>query len=193
MARSHHSLWNRCRSKALLCRNKSCLKLPGCALARVLDNLPIEAACSKLKESRLFESIVYRYAPGPKGGYALTLAVADPKALSEAAIDFPGIDDKEPWQWLVSLFPAFDRKVPGNDAAQQFIAKKLEEHFDGKLEGLHVVARMEADLWRRKMLVSFQPETLPRIAAMTFTGQHEMTAIAITRGMSACVADSSNL
>jgi outer membrane protein assembly factor BamA len=165
------------------------LEIAGLRIGSPIGQAAIEAACSKLKESGLFESIVYRYAPGPKHGYALTLTVADPKSLSAAAIDFPGIDDKEPWQWLVSQFPAFDRKVPGNDSAQQFIAKKLEERFSGKLDGQHVVARMEADLASRKTIVSFQPETLPRIASMTFTGQHDMTAEELTGLLQNFVAD----
>jgi outer membrane protein assembly factor BamA len=165
------------------------LEIAGLRIGSPIGQAAIEAACSKLKESGLFESIVYRYAPGPKRGYALTLTVADPKSLSAAAIDLPGIDDKEPWQWLVSQFPAFDRKVPGNDSAQQFLAKKLEEHFSGKLDGQHVVARMEADLASRKTIVSFQPETLPRIASMNFTGQHDMTAGELTSLLEKVVAD----
>jgi outer membrane protein assembly factor BamA len=165
------------------------LEIAGLRLGSPIGQAAIEIACSKLKESGLFESIVYRYAPGPKHGYALTLTVADPKSLSDAAIDFPGLDDKELWQWLVSQFPAFDHRVPGNDPAQQFVAKKLEEHLVGKLDGQHVIARIEADLSRRKTIVSFQPETLPRIAAMNFTGQHEMTAEELTGILQKVVAD----
>jgi hypothetical protein len=93
-----------------------------------IDKAAIEAACGKLGDTGLFESVSYRYAPGPKRGYALTLTLADQKRLTDAAIDFPGVDDSALWQWLASLYPPFNRKVPANDSAQEFLSQVLAEH-----------------------------------------------------------------
>jgi outer membrane protein assembly factor BamA len=153
------------------------LEIAGLRIGAPVDKAAIETACLKLKESGIFESIAYRYAPGPKHGYALILTVADQGSLTDATLDFPGIDENQLWQWLVSQYPPFNHKVPGNDGAQQFIAKKLEEHLGPRLEGQHVVARLEAELIPpRRMIVSFQPETLPHIASMYFTGGQELTS-----------------
>jgi len=153
------------------------LEIAGLRIGSSVDKAAIETACAKLRDSGIFQSITYRYAPGPKRGFALTLLVADQSMLTEATLDFPGVDENALWQWVASQYPAFNHKVPGNEAAQQFIAKKIEAHLGAQLEGQHVAARMEEELYpRRRMLVSFQPETLPQVAAMTFTGQHELTS-----------------
>ena len=95
--------------------------------------------------------------------------------MSAASIDIPGVDEREVWQWLMVKFPAFDRKIPADDAAQQVIARQIEWHLGAKLNGQKVVAKMESDLRARTSVVSFQPEHLPRIESMTFVGVKEMT------------------
>jgi len=149
-----------------------------------IDKAAIEAACAKLGATGLFQSVSYRYAEGPKRGYALTLTLDDQKQLSDAAIDFPGADEAELWKWLTSLYPPFNRQVPAGDTAQEFLAKALAEHAKAELDGQPVVTRMETDLVRHKMLVSFQPATLPRIAGLDFSGQHELTSDALTAVLS---------
>jgi outer membrane protein assembly factor BamA len=150
--------------------------IAGLRIGFPIDTAAIETACTKIKESGVFESVRYRYGPGPRRGYVLNLMVSDPATFLPAAIDFPGSDESELWQWLSSQFPAFNHRVPANDTAQLFLSKKLEEHVGAKLDGQHVVTRVESDLTRGRTIVSFQPETLPRIASMNFTGQHALAS-----------------
>ena len=93
---------------------------------------------------------------------------------------FPGADEAELWRWLASQYPPFNRKVPGNDEAQEFLGKALAEHAKTELDGQAVVARMESDLTKHRVLLSFQLATLPHIGALNFTGEHELTAEALT-------------
>jgi outer membrane protein assembly factor BamA len=153
-----------------------------------IDKPAIEAACGRLGATGLFQSVSYRYAPGPKRGYALTVTIQDQTQLTDASIDFPGADEAELWRWLTSQYPPFNRKVPGNDEAQEFLAKALANHAKAELDGQAVVTRVESDLARHKVLVSFQPATLPHIGAMNFTGQHELTAEALTAILTKLVA-----
>lgn len=70
-----------------------------------------------------------------------------------------------------------DHKVPANEAGQQFVCRKLEDHLGASLEGHHLVARLETVLTPGgKSSISIQPDPLPRIAAMNFTGQSEFTS-----------------
>jgi len=154
-----------------------------------IDKAAIEKACGKLTDSVLFQAVSYRYAPGPKRGWVLTLTIQDQQQFTPASIDFPGADDSELWRWLTSLYPPFNRKVPDNDTAQEFIAKALADHAKAELDGQPVVTRMESDLRTGKNLISFQPATLPHIAAMNFTGQHELTSEALTAVLAKLVAD----
>jgi hypothetical protein len=169
---------------------ESLLEIAGLRIGALVDKAAIELACARLRDSGILQSINYRYAPGPKRGFALTLIIAGHDSLADATLDFPGIDEPALWQWLVSQYPSFNHKVPGNEAAQQFIAKKLEAHLGPRLEGQHVVARMEDELFpRRRIIVSFQPETLPQISAMTFAGQHELTSEELVSLLKKIVAD----
>lgn len=148
------------------------LAISGLRLGAPLDKEQIETACKQLGDSGLFASVNYKYAPGPKHGYAVTLALEDPSRLAKASIDLPGVDSEKIWQWLQSLYPAFNQQVPMADSAQQFLARQIEEHTRDSLRGQHITVRMEG---LGSTLVSFQPEVLPRVASMTFTGQHEIS------------------
>ena len=53
------------------------LEIAGLHLATPVDKRGIEQACTRLQDSGVFASISYRYAPGPKKGYALTLTLTD--------------------------------------------------------------------------------------------------------------------
>ncbi|MEI9971324.1 MAG: hypothetical protein WDO73_04300 [Ignavibacteriota bacterium] len=63
-----------------------------------VDKSAIDAVCARLGDTGLFQSVSYRYASGPKHGYILTLTIEDQKALSDAFIGFPGVDEDELWQ-----------------------------------------------------------------------------------------------
>jgi outer membrane protein assembly factor BamA len=152
------------------------LEMAGFHPGNSVDKAAIEAGCMRLEESGIFQSINYRYAPGPRG-YALTLTLADQGELKDAAIDIPGVAEEEAWRWLTAKYPPFDHKVPQVPAAQDFLARQIEQHEGAALQGQHVVARLETEIGpRSKLIVSFQPETLPRVGAMNFSGQRELSA-----------------
>ena len=101
------------------------LEVAGLRISSPIDKAGIEQACRNLQESGLFASISYRYAPGPKKGYAVTLIMTDQAPLSAAAIDVPGADENEAWHWLVSKFLRFDHQVPQADAAQKYLGRLI--------------------------------------------------------------------
>ena len=153
------------------------MQMAGLRIGMPLDKANIDEACGKLQATGFFQSVNYRYGPAPKHGYALTLIVADDKAMAPAAIDVPGVDEEEVWRWLQAKYPPFDHKVPVNDAAEQVLIKDIEQHLGPKLDGQHVVTRMEADLnGAGKTTIVFEPDIMPRVAAMSFTGNHELTS-----------------
>jgi outer membrane protein assembly factor BamA len=152
------------------------LELAGIRIGASVDKNSFDAMSQKLNDTGLFESVSYRYAPGPHKGYALALSLADPKSLFSAAIDIPGANEDEAWRWLASQYPSFNHEVPVNDAAQSFVAHKLEEHFATSLDGHHITAQLQSDTRTGKSLISFQPDPLPRIAELHFIGQAELTS-----------------
>jgi outer membrane protein assembly factor BamA len=135
-----------------------------------IDQAALEDACKRLQATGLFASVEYTFRPGPKQGFAVTLRLKDAGPLVNAAIDLPGADEAALWKWMMSLYPAFDHKVPGG--AQDFLAGKIERQAAASLNGEHVVARQEGDFATHKSFISFQPEKLPQIAWVAFEGNH---------------------
>jgi outer membrane protein assembly factor BamA len=159
------------------------VEIAGLRIASPIDKAGIERACRSLQESGLFASISYRYAPGPKKGYVLTLILAD-QPLQAATIDVPGLDESEAWQWLASRFHRFDHQVPADDSAQSYLARQLERHLGGSLRGQSLTVRMETDLRTLKSTFSFQPEILPRLQSVNFTGNQAITSTELTSVLS---------
>ncbi|HTS51341.1 MAG TPA: hypothetical protein VMH05_25515 [Bryobacteraceae bacterium] len=153
------------------------LGLTGFRVGAPVNKSAIEAGCMKLEESGLFQDINYRYAPGPKHGYVVTLSLSDQSKLTDAAIDIPGANEEQIWRWLGSQYPPFAHKVPDNPGAQEFLAKQIEQHAAEALGGQRLVTRLEQEFTpRARMIVSFQLENLPSIAAMNFVGQQKLSA-----------------
>src|SRR5260370_24490216 len=65
------------------------LEITGFRLGAPVNKAAIEQGCGKLRDSGLFEDINYRYGPGPKHGYVVTLTLADQIGRIESVIDIP--------------------------------------------------------------------------------------------------------
>lgn len=164
------------------------LDLSGLYIGAPVNQAAMEEGCKKLQATGLFQTVGFQYAPGPKQGYVLTLSLVDQTVLIDASIDVPGVDAGETWQWLSARFPHFQHKVPGDETGQLFVGRLIEQHLASKLDGKHLIARLESDLASRKTIVSYQPETLPRIGALNFTGQQEFTDVELRQIMETLVS-----
>src|ERR1700688_4281947 len=60
------------------------LQLAGLHIGSTVDKAAFDAAAQKLNDTGLFESINYRYEPGARRGYLLTLKVDNPTVLLNA-------------------------------------------------------------------------------------------------------------
>lgn len=164
------------------------LEMTGLRIASPIDKAGIEAACKKLEESGLFTSISYGYAPGPKKGYAVTLMLAD-QPLTAATIDVPGADENEAWKWLSTRFRRFGRQAPQAGAGQKYLAGELERHLGNIMRGQHLTARIEQDLRTRRLTLSFQPEVLPHVQSVAFTGNQAVTSGELDAALKPILAD----
>lgn len=91
-------------------------------------------------------------------------------------IDVPGVDENDAWRWLVAKFQRFDHQAPQEDSAQRFLARQIEQHLGASLRGQPLTVRLETDLKTRKVTVVFQPEVLPRIQSVSFTGNQAVSS-----------------
>jgi outer membrane protein assembly factor BamA len=165
------------------------LEIGGLKLGAGINKAGIEEACQKLGQSGIFEAVGYHYESGPQNGYVVTLELTDPRKLVDAAIDVPAVDENALWTWIASQFPKFQHRVPQSEEAQQYLAGMLEKKLGVSLHGQHLVTRMEQDFISGRPLLSFQPETLPHIDAMTFVGQSRLPAGELNKLMQNVVGD----
>ncbi len=147
--------------------------MAGLRLGTPIDEAAIKSACRRLQETGMFAVVGFSYAPGPKQGYAVTLNLTDQPSTLRALVDVVGVDGASAWTALNDKFPSLHGKAPEVDAAQQFLAHEVEKQLAPKLDGQHLVARMESDLKTGTMLVVIEPENLPQISALKFTGTQE--------------------
>jgi len=160
------------------------LEIGGLKLGAGINKAGIEEACNKLGQSGIFESVGYHYEPGPKHGYVVTLELTDPRKMVDAAFDIPGVDENALWTWITAQFPKFQHRVPQSDEAQRYLANMLEKKLGAALHGQHLVTRLEQDLTKGgRPLLSFQPENLPHIDAMTLSGQARLQASELNKLM----------
>ena len=166
------------------------LQIGGLKLGVDINKTGIEDACQKLGQSGIFETVSYRYESGPKHGYIVTLELTDPRKMVDAVIDVPGVDENGLWVWIASQFPSFKHRVPQSDEAQQYLSGMMEKKLGATLRGQHLVTRMEQDLTKGgRPLLSFQPENLPHIDAMSFTGQSRLQADELNKVMQKVVGN----
>jgi hypothetical protein len=166
------------------------LEMTGLHIDSPISKAGIDDACYKLQESGLFASISYRYASGPKKGYALTLQLADQTELTPAVIDVPGADENEVWQWLSRRYGRFDRRVPQAESAQRYLAREIEQHLGDRMRGQHMTVRMETDLKTRALVLSFEPEVLPRVQSVAFTGNQAIPSTDLANALNGVVLSS---
>jgi outer membrane protein assembly factor BamA len=166
------------------------VEITGLRVNSAISKAGIQEACYKLQETGLFASVSYRYAPGPKKGYALTIVLADQTDLAAAVIDVPGADENEVWQWLSRRFGRFDRQVPQAEPAQRYLAREIEQHLGDKMRGQHMTVRMETDIKTRALILSFEPEVLPRVQSVAFTGNQAVPSAELASALNGVVLNS---
>lgn len=164
-------------------------ELAGLRPGEPIDKRGIDLACDRLQRTGLFSSVSYRYAPGPNNGYALTLTLADQQPLAPAVIDVPGVAEDEVWQWLSARFPPFQRRAPQTEAGQQFLAAAIEKHLAPRLNGQRLVARVESNLITGKSTILFQPEKLPPIRSVSFSGNAAIPTTRLDAALAQFIAD----
>ncbi len=144
-----------------------------------------EAARERLLETGAFESIAYRFQPGPDGkGYAVTFEVAEVEQvypfrserlpLPEAAL--PAI--------VRGASPLFRDTIPATDRALRRCTEALEKALADRGMPQAVVARLTADAPDRLVIV-FQPAAPPPvIAEVRFRGNRILPELVLRNAIS---------
>jgi outer membrane protein insertion porin family len=149
------------------------LAVAGLKIGQMAGKAEFEAARDRLIATGLFETVGYRFAPGPDGkGYAASFQVVEVEPLYPVRFEDLGAPDSEIAAHLASKDPLFGGKIPGTAAVLERYARGIEAALAARGREEKVVGKVAATK-PDEFEVLFRPaRPLPRVAQVTFTG-HE--------------------
>src|SRR5574340_1006113 len=90
------------------------LKVAGLAHGQMAGKEEFEAARDRLVATGAFETVGYRFAPGPnKKGYAASFQVVEVEPVYPIRFEELGVPDAEITAWLRAREPMFAERIPG--------------------------------------------------------------------------------
>jgi outer membrane protein insertion porin family len=130
-----------------------------------------EAARDRLSATGAFESVAYRYEPGPdKKGYVVTFEVADIQQVYPLRFERLPLPEAELRSVLRQALPLFTDRVPGTKETIDLARRAVEDYLKSKGHNdplsARVVSERPGDLY-----VSIHPAAAPPVVAeVTFKG-----------------------
>ena len=138
----------------------------------------LEAACGRLLATGLFQGCQFRFADG-----VATLQVAEAPAELDVRIDLPGVEEKDFWSWAAANAPLLKPKMPGSNDATRLYTDAVQKFVSARLPGEQVAARIETTLATHETFLVFRSANLPKIAAVSFTGNASIGADRLEQAM----------
>jgi outer membrane protein assembly factor BamA len=124
-----------------------------------------EAARDRLVASGAFESVAYRYEPGPdKKGYVVTYEVADIEQVYAVRFDRLPAPDAELRAHLRRALPLFGDRIPGTKETLDLARRAVEEYLKSQGKAETVQARVMSER-PEELFVMFHPAGAPPVVA----------------------------
>lgn len=144
-----------------------------------------EAARERLLATGAFESIAYRFQPGPSGkGYAVTFEVTEVEQVYPFRFERLPLTDVELESALRQANPLYGERIPATDRALARSTEAIEKALAERGAPQRVVARFTADA-PEQLLIVFQPAAPPPvIAEVRFTGNRVMSETVLRNAIS---------
>jgi outer membrane protein assembly factor BamA len=161
------------------------LRAAGFELEQKAVPADFDAACTRLMETGLFQSVQYRYKPAEgtaDPGFDLTLQVVEAQDFRPARIEIPEVRDADLWAWLAENEPLVARDVPSNEAAERYYAAAIERYLAAKKRSGQVIAKRQVDR-SADMVIVFRPAVLPKIVELRFEGNRAVSSEALGKAL----------
>ena len=144
-----------------------------------------EAARDRLMATGLFETVGYRFAPGPgQKGYAASFQVVEVEPVYPVRFEELGVPDAELTAWLKARDPLFERELPGTRPVLERFARHIEAYLASRNRTGKVVGRV-VSTGPEQFAVLFRPaRPSPAVAEVTFTGNQVIPQKALQNAIS---------
>ncbi|MEP7364739.1 MAG: POTRA domain-containing protein [Acidobacteriota bacterium] len=147
------------------------LALTGLAAGQPGSKDIFDAARDRLLSTALFETIGYRYAPGPGGqGYAVTFEVADISQVYPVRFTRLGVSDDEANAALAKALPLYSGKIPPTDKLLALASKTLTDLLTAKGTPTPVSHKVTSDNPADLHVLFYPTGAPPIIAEVHFRG-----------------------
>ena len=147
------------------------IALTGLAVGQPGSKDIFDSARDRLLATALFETVGYRYAPGPSGqGYAVTFEVADISQVYPVRFTRLGVSDEEANAALAKALPLYTGKIPPTDKIRNLASKALTELLAAKGTPTPISSRVTSDNPADLHVLFFPTGAPPIIAEVHFRG-----------------------
>jgi outer membrane protein insertion porin family len=147
------------------------LGLTGLAVGQPGSKDIFDAARDRLLATGLFESIGYRYTPGPGGqGYALTFEVAEIAQVYPVRFTRLGVSDEEATAALKKTLPLFSGSIPPTDRILALARKTLIDLLAAKGTPTPISTKVTSDNPADLHVLFYPAGAPPTIAEVHFRG-----------------------
>jgi outer membrane protein insertion porin family len=161
------------------------LRVAGLKLGQMAGKNEFEAARDRLIATGMFETVGYRFAPGPGGkGYAASFQVLEVEPFYPVRFEDLGVADKEIIAWLDAKEPLFAAEMPGTAAVLDRCAKQITALLASRGKDEKVAGRVVATGPDRFALLFRPARPAPVVAQVSFTGNQAVPARALGEAIS---------
>ncbi|MFB3829619.1 MAG: POTRA domain-containing protein [Bryobacteraceae bacterium] len=156
------------------------LKVAGLTIGQMAGKEEFEAAHDRLVATGAFETVGYRFGPGPqKKGYAASFQVVEVEPVYPVRFEELGVPDAEILAWLRAREPMFAERIPGTAPVLGRYAGEIEKLLASRKKEEKVVGRVTAT-GPDQFEVLFRPaRAIPTVAQVTFRGNQVLPSPAL--------------
>jgi outer membrane protein assembly factor BamA len=157
------------------------LAVAGLKVGQLAGKPEFEAARDRLVASGGFETVGYRFEPGPaKQGYAASFQVVEIQPTFPVEFEDLGVEDKEIEAFLANKDPLFSTKnLPATQTVLSRYVAWVQEYLATKGITEKMAAKVTALTSDRFAILIRPARGLPRVAEVTFSGNQVVPQIAL--------------
>lgn len=156
------------------------LAVAGLKIGQMAGKEEFEAARDRLLATGFFETVGYRFAPGPnKKGYAASFQVVEVEPVYPVRFEELPAPDSEIANYLASQDPLFGPKLPGTQPVLDRYAARIQEFLASRKSEEKVIGKVAA-AGPGELIVLFRPaRQSPVVASVSFAGNEAVDTRAL--------------
>ncbi len=162
------------------------LAVAGLKIGQMAGKEEFEAARDRLLATGMFETVGYRFAPGPAGkGYAASFQVVEVEPLYPVRFEDLEAPDSQVAAYLAERDPLFGNRIPGTAPLLERYARHIQAFLASLGREESIIGKVTAGSEPDRLFVLFRPARPPAaVALVSFTGNQAVPTRALREAIS---------